>query len=130
MPPQRVDPSGLGAILLADPGLRCPAGTGRGPVLEAQGVEPVPGPDGPLPGPVRGGAAPPAPLGPTVAAAGPLLRPLLPQVPAGSSAGHDAGTHSGPALHRQEVEGPVRTSEDQLGPARTRTFCWVFHEHF
>lgn len=73
-----MDPPGLGAVLLADPGLRGPAGTRRGPALEARGVELVPGPGGPQPGPVRGGAAPPAPPGPAVAAAGPLLLPLLP----------------------------------------------------
>lgn len=110
VPPQRVDPPGLGALLLPDPGLRGPAGPGDGPVLEARGLEPGPGPGGPQPGPVLGGAAPPAPPGAAVAAAGPLLLPLLPQVPAGTSAGHDAGARPGPALHTQEVEGAVTTT--------------------
>lgn len=108
-----MDPSGLSAVLLPDPGLWGPAWTGHGTALEAWGLEPVSGPGGPQPGPVRGRSAPPAPPGPTVAAAQPLLLPLLPQVPAGSSAGHDSGTHSGSALHIQEVEGPVRTRKDQ-----------------
>lgn len=105
-----MDPPGLSALLLPDPGLRGPVGPGDGPALEAWGVEPWPQPSGPQLDSVLGGAAPPAPPGPAVAAAGPLLLPLLPQVPAGSSASHDVGARTGAALHAQEVEGPVTTT--------------------
>lgn len=113
-----MDPSGLGAFLLADPGLWGPAGTGCGPALEAGEVESVWGPGGSQPGPVRSGSAAPAPPGAAVAAARPLLLFLLPQVPDGSSAGHGAGPRFGSPLHTQEVEEPVST----------RTSCWLLYE--
>lgn len=102
--PRRVGSPGLCPVLLSDPRLRGPPGTGAGPVLEARRVAPAFGSQGFVSGHFVHGTVPRQ----SIAAAGPttrtLLRAFLCQICHGASGCDGACARAGSPGHSQEEE--------------------------